>query len=581
MIESLNFVNGQWFWQVLIAVLILCILFIWKESYRFKQKGFFINVIVGLIGLVMLGMLALKPQSSVITDGFKIVIITDDYKESKLDSLKKIESKLKIVQYNIGETLIDPNEIPSQIYILGNGIPLFDHWQFEDIPTSYLGESNLTGITKLKYKPTHVLGAPIILKGQFNNPKKAHQLVLEGPGKVGLDSIVFEQDSIENFQLDTAFDIKGNYLLSLVEKDSIGNHLSSNPLPLTIVDENALRILILNRFPTFETKYLKNYLSEMGHQVVIRSQITKDRFKYEYFNLSEQPSTEISQKNLTNYDLLIIDANSINNLSRNNLNQIESAIKDEGLGVFIQADKSLSRSVSYIKSFTFNSDKIDNIQLSEWPRTNISKYPFNFQDDFELEPVHTSNGTIFSGYKRLGEGRIGTTVFNNTYELILNGNILVYKDLWSSLINGLSKRTVTTTEWHSETFLVYKDEPFSFQLRTSIKKPTIRTDQRKRLALMADIDIPQLWHGKTYPNTTGWHELVLDEDSTQVFNYYVMDSSKWHSLRTQNTISSNKRQFDGNSESSEILRSLKPINPFWFYGVFLLCIGYLWLEPKL
>ena len=47
--------------------------------------------------------------------------------------------------------------------------------------------------------------------------------------------------------------------LSLVEKDSMNNLLASNPIGIQVIPKSTLNVLIINGFPTFETKYLKKY----------------------------------------------------------------------------------------------------------------------------------------------------------------------------------------------------------------------------------------------------------------------------------------------------------------------------------
>ena len=62
-------------------------------------------------------------------------------------------------------------------------------------------------------------------------------------------------------------------------------------------------------------KYLKNYLAESGHKVLAQSRLTKDRYKYEYFNMSNKSNVGFTQEQLKPYDLLIIDGQSLNLLS--------------------------------------------------------------------------------------------------------------------------------------------------------------------------------------------------------------------------------------------------------------------------
>lgn len=94
--------------------------------------------------------------------------------------------------------------------------------------------------------------------------------------------------------------------------------------------------MILNGFPTFESKYLKNYLAETGHRVVVKNQLTAARYKYEYFNITSKPVIDITKEKLTLFDLLIIDSKSLKNLSNRERTTLKNVVKESGMGILIQ-----------------------------------------------------------------------------------------------------------------------------------------------------------------------------------------------------------------------------------------------------
>ena len=74
----------------------------------------------------------------------------------------------------------------------------------------------------------------------------------------------------------------------------------------------------------------------------------------------------------------------------------------------------------------------------------------------------------------------------------------------------------------------------------------------------------------------------MKQDSTAAFQYYVTDSSEWKSITNFNTIKANQIHFNTKLKSEYSQRdTLKLVNPLWFFMIFILCSGYLWLEPKL
>jgi hypothetical protein len=75
--------------------------------------------------------------------------------------------------------------------------------------------------------------------------------------------------------------------------------------------------------------------------------------------------------------------------------------------------------------------------------------------------------------------------------------------------------------------------------------------------------------------------LKIEQDSTSVFNYFVHNAEDWQALQSYRTSQQNKRFFQQEILEEESVKMPIAINPLWFYGIFLISMGVLWLEPKL
>lgn len=582
MIDDLTFLNDQWIWPVSFAAVILWLVFVWKEWSQFGSRKFIIKLILAFIAIAAVAMIALKPLSSISDKAYDAVLLTDNYDINQLDSLKKIHKRLTVFNYKANIPILNKSERPKSIFVLGNGVKPYDLRQLDSMATTYLGGSVPSGITRLKYETNNTVGNRAIFDGRYDNATKGHRLLLEGPGGTALDSVILSANRTQKFRLAADLTVAGNYLFSLIEKDTLGKIITKDPLPLVVVKQNRLKILIVNDFPTFETKYLKNFLAETGHQVLVRSQLTTGRYKFERFNMDSRPVVGYSQKQLESFDLMIMDATSLKNLSRRALNSLKQSVRENGLGIFIQPDSDFYNSSKRLLSFNFIAEKSAETTLEIWPRVKINKHLFRLKNEFQLQPIHQSDAKIYSAYKRLGEGRIGVTVFQNTYELLLNGDSKAYKYLWSRTIESLGKKEMPSVAWNANAMIGFQDMPFDFQLRTAIDRPIINTDEGYSIAMRRDMDITSLWKGRTYPRETGWKKHIVQQDPTEAFNYYVSDSTHWKSLMAFETIEANKRHFENNLQTENMSNtSMKPINSIWFFLIFALCIGYLWLEPKL
>lgn len=577
MLNNIAFENSHLLLSIVLIGVLLFLVFVWKECGSSKKR-FLVNSLVGFIALISLLLIALKPAVFSKSKPLEIAFLTDGFRKSSLDSLQKLNKNLKTKTYKKGENLFTSKESPTKVYVLGHGVADYDLWQLDNIPASYISGEPISGITRLKYNSNPNVGESISVKGLFNNPKKGSQLFLVNPNGESLDSISFSEKNQQKFEFSTNLKIAGRFVYSLVEKDSLNTLIKTNPLPLNIEKREVLKVLIINAFPTFETKYLKNFLAEKNHKVVVRNQLTKGKFKYEFFNTKKE-KISFSEKVLSSFDLLIIDSKSFLNLGRNQKIILKSVIENEGLGVFIQPEYNLFTTKNSISNFRFLSNK-QNVFSTKNNNQNFSKYNYVFRTGDLLESIHQQNNKVYSAYKYLGEGKIGTTVAKETYQLVLLGKLSSYQQFWTDIINSVSKKQLEVIEWNNIQHFSYKDEPFYFELQTNKETPEL-TLENNQILLSQDINNPTFWKGEMHPKSTGWNQLKMKNDSTNVFSFYVFKDNEYSSLNQFRTKKLNKQILSQTFNSTNNITSKKDINLFWFYLFFLFCMGYLWLDPKL
>lgn len=582
MTERFTFLNEQWFWPICFIALLVWLVFLWKERSDFGKQRFYLKSAVSLISVIAVVLIALKPMISSSKDSSQMVLLTNGYEETQVDSLIKTNKGLTVESYVAGSSIYKNDDAPSSLFVLGEGLKSFDLWQLDSIPSILIEGNTPTGITRLKYNSSYTVGDLEIIKGIYSNGSRGHKLILQGPSGIALDSVELTTEATQEFQMTLDSKISGNYLFNVLEKDSVGKTITKDPLPVTILKQDPLKILIINGAPTFETKYLKNFLANEGHEVAVRSRLTTSRYKFEYFNLKIKPVIGFTEKKLEIFDLVIIDANSLRNLSRTGRSALETSIRDNGLGLLIQPENSYFTASFQLSPFSFTSEKSNDASIEEWPKITIGKHPFRFKAETRIEPILNSNSKTLSAYKRIGSGRIGTTLLQNTYDLVLNGRSETYRYLWAKTIKSLSKRGRPTVEWSSNGIVGYKDEPFKFQLRTSLNEPIVNTNDESTIPMRSHMDISTLWEGTSFPREIGWQKFNVQQDTTATFSFYVTDTTHWRSLNTYRTIKANKRHLTNtNVIDSMPNKSFSLINPIWFFIIFTLGIGYLWLAPKL
>lgn len=580
MIDELTFGQIHLIRPIFFAGVLLYLVFLWKEWTGKTGRRLYMKMIAGLIAILALAMIALQPHIRTPEKISYTGILSQGYQKAQQDSLKEVYKNIRFIDYKPGQDLSTDIKKGQKVFILGTGLATFDLWQLDENQVHILSAMDLKGVSRLKYASENVVGNDFIVTGEFRKAPKDHQLLLTGPGDTPLDSIRLQESETQRFRLKGQHLAEGNYVYKLVEKDRTGNRVSTSPLAVSISAKTKLKVLMVNQFPSFETKYLKNFLAESGHQVIVRSQVSKDRYKYEYFNSLQRGAFRLTSKTLSDVDLLIIDAASMRMASKSVLKSLQTAMLKQGLGVFIQTDAdSYNGNIPLFDcSFLEQADK--DIIVDMEPRPRLNKYPYIFKNDPLLKSIHKSEAGIIMAYKRFGAGRIGTTILQNTYELVLEGNTRVYQTIWSRAISMMSKRKKTETDWEQDEMMVYQDAPFQFQIKTFQENPVVRNTDRTRIPLARDMELTQVWGGTTFPRKLGWNKLMLEQDSTAVFDFYVIDTAQWTSLNAVKRVNENLRYFDQPVAADERTESQRPIKLWWFFIAFLLAMSCLWLEPK-
>lgn len=578
--DNLTFLRQEWLLPVLICAAFLWAVFLWKEYALSRMRRFFLKAFVAFVAVSSLTAIMLQPLFVEKRAKGVGVILTQNYKQRQLDSLKSVHKGLSVITY-AGDGLKKAHlDSISNAYILGNGVMAYDFWQLKNITTTYIGGNGINGVVRMRYEQEQNLGDSLNLRGLYAKPIVGNRLVLEDAGGNGLDSIQASATENLNFNLQAKPKVAGLFVYELVEKDSLNRIISAYPLPVNVRPKSTLHILIINTFPTFETKYLKNFLAENGHELLVRSQLTKNKFKFESFNRKQESIYGFTSSNLTDFDLVIIDAGSYLGLSSASKQALEKQMVDRGLGVFIQPDASVVNNERGF-GFRFKRNTTSETSLSPWPNVKVPVLPASFELGALVQPILSSQQHTWSAYVQKGTGRLSTSMLNDTYQLILDGNESAYQYIWSTTLSSVSQKNVPLVHWEAQNYMGYLGEPFDFTLRTSIPNPEIVDSLNNQVALQQNLQLPDQWEGTLYPSETGWNDLRIRQDSTMTMHYYVGDDTDWQPVKDFSTKRENVRAFNKNRVVPSTVSTLKPISRWWFFLIFVMTIGYLWVAPKM
>ena len=460
---------------------------------------------------------------------------------------------------------------------MGYGIEEYDLFQFENKKVSFLPAELPAGIDKIIYPKELIEGEMLNIKAHFFKPEECHKAYLKDFGGNKLDSVTLTE---ADFELGAKTKVNGEYVYQIEIQDSVGNILAKEPLPIKINTAQNLRILVLNDFPSFETRYLKNFLAEEGHQVTLRTQLTSNRYKYEYLNTEEASFSAITEELLNDFDVLVVDVSSFKQFSVKEKQDLEMAVRRDGLGVFIQQTANTFQQKTLV-DFETQLDRLPKIKWPENPEAEIAKFPYVFQSSVNTYSL-LANENKLAVYRYLGRGKVGSGMLQNTYQLVLNGYNEVYREIWTNVFKALAKPKPEMLHWEVENSFTYKNEPVKLSIKTSLESPKLVDSLDHEIPLLQHLDLTDDYSATVYPKKAGWNHLNLAiGDSISNISFYVFKQDVWSTKRNADILESNKLYFNKTMTESLSDFNYKSINLYWFYGILICCLGFLWLHPKL
>lgn len=572
-------------WIFIIAFLALCLL-IWLEIKR-NQKLLAARLVAVCIAVLSIACLALKPVQS-IKKTSDIIILTPGYNKTVLDSLLKTNPKHQLYAIkgvsNKEATLLENyrelGNLKGNLSFLGLGIP---EYMLEYVDTSSVAvypspvpEGFITHDQKKIYTVNHI-GQ---VQGIFNSHGKSYTLKLRTSNEPE-DSVVVMGKKSHLFSLEFTPKNSGLYLYTLTAVDSLGKVIHTENLPVQVEEEKPLSILFLCDYPSAEIRFLKNFLETRNHQLTLRYKISKDRYRTEFINTPQKSIGRVNSVTLQNFDLVLTDASSLASLSDNELLQIKNAMKF-GLGIvtLIDAPAPSSKATKFL-SFNLTRIKSDSASLIvQNKKLKTSATSVSVSSERKLfNTLSESSGRVVSGYYQYGKGKSGFQLLSNTYSLLLSGEKETYAELWSPLLEQVSRKEVKKYDLFFTTpSPYYQDEPIAFEIIAAAEKPIVRIDSVE-IPLTEDASIKNVWHGKIWAGKIGWHEVTIDQDSSRN-NFFTTENDQWKNLRINNQQRLLQKIASSGKKADERITH-REIPPFIFFIVFILSAGFLWLAPKI
>lgn len=586
-----------------IIVIIICILTgvfaVWREYVRANRARLIWRMVAVIITITALACIALplKYQTdATLQDKHEAVLITDGFDADSLSKynklfttdrqIKKEHPKATFIN-NAGEVRNDSTI--TQLRILGNGLYENQLQQLNNLPVIFQSKEFKQGITSISWNEKLKAGEKFIIQGNYKNSSAQKiKLVLKGLSTT-LDSTNVEANGNNQFQLNTIPKSEGRAVYSLLViggKDT----LEKENLPLQVDAIKPLKVLMLTAAPDFETRFLKNWLSENGYAVAVRSAISKDKFNKEFINADQFPLDHLSAAVLNKFDVLIGDLSVLKSLNNTEPKALKTEVTEKGLGLIIKADSTLKSGLWLQNNFPLDrlagkdslpATLIIQGKSAKTAALNPNPVYINYQNN--TQPlVSNQRGHILASSALSGRGKLVFTPLNNTFNWVLAGDKSDYTELWSLLINEAVRKKTATENWDVLTSVPSVLSPVKLKLQSAMPMHSTQTGQ-SALAFRQNAMLPFEHVVDYWPQNKGWQSIKQNGGSQNW--WYAYGNDDWKSLQilkkqmdTRNYITKHTIVSNVTKQIHQKLRIAVP--KIYFYVLLLLACTFLWVEAK-
>jgi hypothetical protein len=368
----------------------------------------------------------------------------------------------------------------------------------------------------------------------------------------------------------------------------------TEPLPLQISTTPLPPVLLLAAVPGFEFKFLKNTLAAVGRAVALRTTVSRGLVQTEFLNQPAQPLDHLTPSLLARYAVVVADAATLATLPGTESQALRAAVQQGRLGLVVLADATAlpaatpARAAFAVQPLPVAGAVAQPLRWPDAPATVRALLPARLRPGAALRPLITGPGAaLVAAGQRYGLGSVVVSVVPETFRWALQGQAAAYASFWSQLLTAATPPPGPAATWQVLDRWPHPHQPLTLRL-AGARPATLPTVQplaggaAVSLALAQDTRLPE-WSAASYwPAGAGWHRVQGPGRTTH--HFYVYDSAAWHGPALQADEQALAARATGAGTKALAPATATVSQPWpagWFFGLFLLAAGFLWLEEKL
>ena len=572
----------------------------WRRP-RQRQRG--ARVLAGAVAAGALWLTAFPPLRQLPAARAEAILLTDGYAPDTLRQLlRQLGAGTPVWAYNgvqtpakakpLGSLLTLAEQRPKlrRLHILGNGLPAAELPSLGKLAVRLHPGAPFEGFRTAFWPSKLALGEVVRITGTVTGAADAGAawVVVRAAGS-GRDSVKLPAGS-GPFRLRYQPKTAGLATYELLLRRP-GQPLLVEPVPVEIITPTLPAVLLLTATPSFEFKFLKNYLAEAHYPVALRTGVSRGLVQTDFLNQPAQSLGRLTPALLAHYAVLITDVATLAALPTAENQALQTAIRAGRLGLITLAEAApLPRTAPARADFTVLPRPAAPAALPAltWPdvpgeaRTLL---PAQLQPNPALRALVTGpNRVLVAASRRIGLGFAVVSVVSETFRWALKGNAAVYASFWNRLLSAAVPPAPVAATWRLGSRWPRPTQPLTLRLTAAFpgaspKVVSLAGGPATRLALRQDTRLPEWSTAQFWPGAAGWHQL-RGPDRT-IHHFYVYPAATWQGPELAERQQAVAQRVTATNAKTAPLTTTEPWPTGWFFGLFLLAAGYLWLEEKL
>ncbi|QKG54408.1 hypothetical protein [Hymenobacter sp. BRD67] len=573
----------------------------WHRSDRRRLAG---RLAASLAAPLAFWLMAYPPLRAVPAARAEAIVLTSGYQPDTLKQLlRRLGAGTAVWTYGtkpvahskaLGSLLTLAEQQPAlhRLHLLGEGLPAAELPLLGRLPVVYYAGPAFEGFRAAAWSRQLSLGQYVEAEGSVAATQAGPAWVSLWAEGAGRDSVRLPAGA-GSFHLRYQPKTAGLARYELRLRRS-GHLQASEPLPLEIGTTPLPPVLLLAAVPGFEFKFLKNTLAAAGRAVALRTTVSRGLVQTEVLNQAAQSLDHLTPALLSRYAVVVADAAPLATLPGAESQALHGAIREGRLGLVVLADAApLPAAMPARADFVVQPLPVAGAtsQLLSWPD---SPTPVRAMQPAQLRagaarPLVLAHGSApVVAARRFGLGAVVVSVVPETFHWALQGQQAAYDSFWSQLLTSATPPPAPAASWQVLDQWPRPDQPLTLRL-AGTRPATLPTVQplagavpAVQLALVQDTRLPEWSTAQYWPGTSGWHQVQGPRGTTHSF--YVYDPAAWRGpelTARQQALAARTTQLGLPQVASTVTTVRQPWPAGWFFGLFLLAAGFLWLEEKL